>query len=172
MLRSGIKTLVFAALLFVFSCGEDDEKKAYSFKDQELSGEIAGDSWTYADGYVEEGTFDDEAILDVSLFLAQDEPACETFGIEGDEVFFMIPNAVGLYKLSLNSNFEGRTVTLLDREDFTNIIVTEGAVEILTITSTGITGRIDARFDGNNYVNGNFEVSFCPDDEPVRVKSH
>jgi hypothetical protein len=35
------------------------------------------DSWAYADGFVEESTFDDEPVLDISLFLAQDDPACE-----------------------------------------------------------------------------------------------
>ena len=158
---------------FALSCGDDDDEgNSYSFKDQELSGEIAGDSWTYADGFVEESTFDDESVLDISLFLAQDVPACETFGIEGDEVFFVIPNAVGLYKLSVSLNLQGRTVTLLDKDDFTNYIAGEGAIEILAITETHVIGRIDARYDGNNHVNGDFMVSFCPETGPERIQSH
>lgn len=154
--------VLIAALLF--SCSDDDSEKksSYSFKDQDLSGEIEGDSWTYEDGFVEEGTFDDEEILDISLFLAQEDPACATFQREGDEVFFFVPNAVGLYKLSFDlSSFDGQTVTLLDEEEMLNVIATEGAIEILTITETQVTGRIDARSDGQNYVNGNFTVSFC-----------
>jgi hypothetical protein len=162
-IKSILRFLPVLILTLLLACGDDDDKKtAYSFKDQDLSGEIEGDNWTYEDGFVDQGTFDDEEILDISLFLAQDDPACETFSREGDEVFFFVPNAVGLYKLSFDlGSFDGQVVTLFDDEEFLNVIATEGAIEILTITETEVTGRIDARADGNNHVNGNFTVSFC-----------
>ena len=166
-----IQLIILSA--FVLSCSGDDNDDAYkySFKDRDLSGKIAGDNWTYADGRAEESTFDDELMLDVSLILAQDVPACETFGVEGDEVFFFIPREIGLYKLSVSLDFQGRTVTLLDKEDFTNYIAGEGAVEILSITETEVLGRMDVRYDGDNFVNGNFMVSFCPD-TGSKLKSH
>lgn len=163
--KSILKFQIALVLTLLLACSDDDEKKSsYAFKDQDLAGEIEGDSWTYEDGFVEEGTFDGEEILDINLFLAQEDPACETFQREGDEVFFFVPNAVGLYKLSFDLNaFDGQTVTLLDDEETLNVIATEGAIEILTITETEVTGRIDARADGQNFVNGNFTVSFCPE---------
>jgi hypothetical protein len=162
-LKSILRLQSVLALTFLLACSDDDEKSSYSFKDQDLSGEIEGDSWTYEDGFVEEGTYEDEEVLDISLFLDQGVPACETFSREGDQVFFFVPNAVGLYKLNFDlSSFDGQTVTLFDDEETLNVIATEGAIEILSITETEVTGRIDARADGNNHVNGNFTVSFCP----------
>lgn len=160
--KSILKVCPALIFMFLLSCGDDDDG-SYSFKDQDLSGKIDGVSWTYADGYVEVDTHDDVDILDVTLTLEQDGNICTGFP-EGDRVFFFVPNAVGIYKLYFKlSSFEGQTVTLLDDDQNPplNIIATEGAIEILTITDTEVTGRIDARADKKSYVNGNFTVSFC-----------
>lgn len=151
-------------LTLLLGCSDDDAKKngAYSFKDQDLSGEIEGYSWTYADGLVNESTFDDEEVLDITLTLGQAGSICESFP-EGDRVIFFVPNTVGLYKLSFDlTSFDGQVVTLFDDEQTLNTIATKGAIEIISISETTVTGRIDARADGDNYVNGNFAVSFCP----------
>lgn len=155
---------VFVALLMLACSDDDAEKSGYAFKDQDLSGKIEGESWTYADGFAETSIFEDEEILNIDLFLAQANPACEVEQREGDAVFFFVPNAVGVYHLSFDlGSFDGQVVTLLDDVDIPfNTIATKGAIEILTITDTEVTGRIDARADGDNYVNGNFRVSFCP----------
>lgn len=77
-------------------------------------------------------------------------------------MFFTVPNEVGLYKLSFDlGSFSGQTVTLFDQQTVLNTIATTGAIEILTITDTEVTGRVDARADKDNFVNGNFTVSFC-----------
>lgn len=54
-----------------------------------------------------------------------------------------------------------QTVTLVLYPS-TNYICTEGALEIQSIDTSGmtVTGRIDARFDGDNYVNGNFVAAY------------
>lgn len=157
-----VRFLPTLSLVLLLACGDDeDPKSSYSFKDQDVSGEIEGDSWTYADGYVEESEFDGEEVLDITLTLEQDGSVCDIF-TEGDRVFFFVPKAVGVYKLSFDLNsFDGQTVTLFDEEETLNTIATEGAIEILSISETEVTGRIDARSDGNNHVNGNFTVSFC-----------
>jgi hypothetical protein len=36
-----------------------------------------------------------------------------------------------------------------------------GAIEITNVSSTSVSGRIDAYADDNNYINGNFEVLIC-----------
>ena len=80
--------------------------------------------------------------------------------------FFSVPNEVGIYKLKLNLNCftcaDNFTVTLFEKDGSMNFIATDGAVEILTISDTQVSGRIDARYDGNTFVNGNFTVSICP----------
>jgi hypothetical protein len=97
--------------------------------------------------------------------LDQIEAPCEIFGFgEGDMVFFTVPNAVGLYKLkfSFSGGTDNQTATLFDTEETLNVIATEGAIEILTITTAEVTGRLDVRSDANNYINGNFTVTLCP----------
>ncbi|MBL7840746.1 MAG: hypothetical protein JNJ75_11430 [Cyclobacteriaceae bacterium] len=166
--RSIFYTLLFSSTALLLSCSDDDEKgPSYSFKNQDLQGKIEGGSWTYADGYVETTTLEGVESLSVNLMLTQVDGACGNFSVEGDEVFFFVPNAVGLYKLSFDlGSFDGQVVTLYDDDDGgpdpINVIATKGAIEILTITDTEVTGRIDARADKDNFVNGNFTVSFCP----------
>lgn len=160
-IRSIYKFQLVLVLSLLLACSDDDDKKSsYSFKDQVLSGEIGGDAWTFGDGFVEESEFDDEEILDFRLFLAHDGSVCSV--PDGDNVIFFVPRAVGLYKLSLNSSFEGQVVNMVEDDDIPiNNIATEGAIEILTISETEVTGRIDARMDSDNHINGNFTVSFC-----------
>lgn len=160
--KSIFKIYPVFVLTLLLACGDDDDKNSYSFKNQDLSGKIEGASWVYADGFVETGTYEDEEILDITLTLEQEDPICETLFQEGDRVFFFVPNAVGIYKLYFDlDSFDGQVVTLFDDEQTLNTIATKGAIEILTITDTEVTGRIDARADGKNHINGNFTVSFC-----------
>jgi hypothetical protein len=166
--RSTLRYQIILIAAFLFSCSDDEgeDKNTYSFKDQDLSGEIGGEAWTYEDGFVDEDTYDSEEIWDFRLFLEQEESACDVLFAEGDQILFFVPRVIGLYELSLNSSFEGRVVNLIEDEDVpVNNLASNGAIEILTVTETEITGRIDARLDRDNYVNGNFTVSFCTEPE-------
>lgn len=162
--------LLFVAslALVIFSCGDDDNGPGYKFIDQDAQGEIDNVSWAYADGYADIGPYGTGSDIRVSvdLTLPQTEQGCDIFIPEGNMVFFSVPNEVGLYKLKLNLNCftcaDNYTVTLFKEDGFENFIVTEGAVEILAISDTEVTGRIDARYDDNTFVNGNFTVSICP----------
>lgn len=157
MIRSAFVLLMTSVL---FSCGGDDDDKKYSFKDRDLSGKIGGSPWAYADGYsdISSGT------ASITLTLAQDEEGCSIGFAEGNQVFFDVPAETGLYllKFDLSGSTDNQTVTLLEIDGFVNNIATEGAIEILSITETTITGRIDAHIDGDNTVNGNFAVTICP----------
>ena len=158
----------FTLIIFVLSCGEEDNGPGYKFIDQDAAGKIDKVNWTYADGYADIETFGTGSDLRVSvdLTIPQTEEGCDIFIPEGDMVFFSVPNEVGLYKLKLDLNCftcaDNITVTLFKKDGFENFIATEGAVEILAISDTEVSGRIDARYDGNTFVNGNFAVSICP----------
>jgi hypothetical protein len=149
------------ALLFA-SCSSEEQKPAHSFLDQDLSGKIEGESWTLGDGYADitgEGT---EAKLHVTLLLPHEGAGCDLMA-DGDRVLFSFPLYAGLHvlKFDFNDLENNRTVTLFDDEETMNVIASVGAVEITSITDTEITGRIDARADDDNFVNGNFAVSLC-----------
>lgn len=153
--------LLFGFAAVLFSCGED-EKPAYSFKNQDLSGKIGNTEWTYTDGYAEIYGTGDDSQISVDLFQQAEGEGCSAFPI-GNEVFFSMPNKVGVYKLKLDlDNFESsKIVTLYEEEGSVNNLASTGAVEITSISDTQVTGKIDARLDGENFVNGNFSVSIC-----------
>ena len=157
--------------LFITSCGKDDDESgpSYEFIDQNLQGTIDGQAFDFGEGEAELTTnFDEEQVLALDLFDSNEEitDICEFFGF-GDQVsvFFSITPEVGLYPLSINAkSFTGLTVTLFNPDGAVNNISTEGAVEILSISDTQVRGRIDARFDSENNVNGNFTATFCTEE--------
>lgn len=160
--------------MLISSCGKDDDfgkdddsGPSYDFKDQNLQGTIDGFPFTYGEGTVELNTRDGEDVLFFDLYNSSEEitDICDFFGFGNEvSVFFTIPAEVGLYELSLDlSSFSGQTVTLFNPDGAVNSIASTGAVEILTITETEVTGRMDATLDGNNTVNGNFTAVFCPE---------
>ncbi len=165
-------SLPFLGLVFILtsiSCGDDDSGSSVDFKDQNLQGTIDGLPYTYGEGFVEQETFNDMDQLSFNLFDVNEEftDVCDIFGF-GEEVsvFFNVPNATGLYELSFDfSSFSGQVVTLFNPNGEDGIpqnnIASTGAIEILTISETQVTGRIDARIDGDNTVNGNFTAVFC-----------
>ena len=163
----GLRTLTFSVLIvLVFSCGGDDEKPNFKFIDQDAQGEIAGESWAYTDGFadiIDYGGGDVQ--VSVNLALPQTEQGCDIFFVTGDKVFFSLPNKVGLYKLKLDltGNGDGNYfVTLFNNDTFESFFAATGAIEIKSLSDTEVSGRLDARFDSDTYVNGNFTVAICP----------
>ena len=73
----------------------------------------------------------------------------------------------GVHKLSFSATAGGETVTLVYYEDGSstpnNIIATSGEYEILTVDKTNniVTGKMDAFYDDDNFVNGNFSLKIC-----------
>ncbi len=149
-------------LLLLLACGKDDEAPAYDFKDQTLAGAIEGQNWNYGDGYATITGEGATAKLHVTLVLPTESEGCDIVP-EGDRVFFTFPLSTGVHVLRLDFNDmeNSRTVTLFDSEETMNVIATQGAVEITSITDTEVIGRMDARSDENNFINGDFSVPIC-----------
>ncbi|MEO9966057.1 MAG: hypothetical protein ABJF11_09725 [Reichenbachiella sp.] len=157
--------ILFLSLIIInFSCSDDDDDggPAYEFTNQNLQGQINGKSWSFVEGVAEVSPFDDTK-LSIELGAEELESPCDLFALSGLRVFFSIPHEVALTELNFSLEEGGQTVTLFDPDGTLNIIATEGAVEILTITDTEVTGRIDAREGGGGEdgVNGNFSVTYC-----------
>lgn len=153
-------SLLLAAAIAFTSCGDDDKNDpSFKFKNQDATGKINNAAFTYADGYADV----DAEMIRITLTLEQAEDICDMGFAEGNTVSFDIDNEVKLTKLWFDlSTWEGNTVTLYQEEGSGNYIATEGAVEILSITETEVTGRIDARLDSESFINGNFSVQRCP----------
>lgn len=159
--------IVVVLFLVLFAC--DGDGGGYNFIDQDLKGMIDGVSWTY------EGTenggrgaedFSEKLSIQIYSVAAGGTGPCDflPFPVGSRKVLFTIPvppdSAVGLYELGWDV---GQTVTL-NFDGSSNTICSEGAVEILSVDIGGglITGRMDATFDADNSVNGNFTVTYCP----------
>jgi hypothetical protein len=148
-------------MLFVISlvsCKDDDKAEpAYSFKDQDATGKIENESWTYKDGFVDIGS----GLIYMTLTIEQNgTTACEATSPIGDRVLFTVDKEAKLYLLG-GSGSPMYTATLLESDDTMNHIALEGAIEITSITDEGVSGKIDARVDDETYVNGNFTIPTC-----------
>lgn len=162
-LRSVLPVLII--VLSVLSCEDDGKKKDYTFKDQDAQGKIAGNNWTYASGkfrYLEDVEYGE--YMNITLYSASDDPVCSTSAMAFIDIVF--PAETGLQEIA-NPDFPPVVVFLHDLSVDPGAgpymgVGKKGAVEILSITDTEVTGRIDVRESNNSFVNGNFTVSFCP----------
>ncbi|WP_258104421.1 hypothetical protein [Marinoscillum sp. MHG1-6] len=158
--KTAIFTLFTAVVLL--SCSDEEKGPKYEFKDQNLQGKIDGQAYNYGEGTVD---FSTEGKMSFDLFSDQETTAaCDQFGF-GDFVvaFFTMKKNEGLVELVLDFNGgTSQTVTLLNPDNFINYVTTEGAIEITSIADSVVVGKIDARMDENNYINGNFTATVCP----------
>ena len=153
--------LILLSFVLITSCGDDEDNgPKYEFKNQSLQGQIEGEAWVFSSG-IAEVSFFDETDLSFELSSETFEDPCTEFILDGQRLLFDVPATVGVYELSFTEN--GHTVTLYNPDTNLNSIAVSGAVEILTITETEVTGRIDARTDSETFANGNFTVPFCAD---------
>lgn len=165
LLKNTFTILLSSSLLFHTSCSKDDEADgpSYEFIDQNAQGTIDGISFSFQTG----NSFFNDGELSLDLYDESEDitNVCDFFSF-GDfvSVFFSIPNTVGVYELSfsLDDSEDSRTVTMFNPAKRLNIIATEGAVEILSITDTEVRGRLDVDAGGGDTVNGNFTVTICP----------
>lgn len=153
-----LSALLLISILLT-SCGGDECPNA-SFQDQTLKGMIGGSAWFLTTGKAEISFFDNDR-LSVELTIENNPNICDSFNLSGRTVLFDIDRATGLYVICFKLDRSGSEQTLTIYDGFSNNIVTAGAIEILTITDNELTGRIDGRFDDNNFVNGNFSVPLC-----------
>jgi hypothetical protein len=146
MSKSKLLVIGLLPLIALISCAPGGS--GYNFIDQPLQGKIGGSAWQLDSGAASEPFADGN--LWISLY--------DVGGAGEDRVFFVTAKNVGLREFS----FGGEEVTLIDMPGNNNMICYEGALDIQTIDPIGhvVTGRIDARFDADNYVNGNFTATY------------
>lgn len=147
--------IVLTASLVSCKDDDDDDKPSYSFKDQEAQGKIGNESWTYTDGYATNDQF-----FVINLTLDEGETGCGISDPKKDRVSFIAEFETKVYQLGTGSTVY--TVTLTDAENLQDQHISiEGAIEITSVTDTHVSGKLDARFDEENFINGNFTVPIC-----------
>jgi hypothetical protein len=164
-----IKLIYLAAsiigIVLSTSCSKDNaaKKSTYTFVDQEMQGKIGGEAWTLNAGKGEVSYFDTTR-LSLNFYVEESADPCNE-GLSGNMVMCSVPPKVGLYEFSFSFSGEGenQTATLYHLETSMNTIATEGAIEITLIDEENgiIKGRISAEVDDDDFVNGNFIISYC-----------
>lgn len=161
-MKDCIKLLVLFFAIGTYSCSGDEEKEpSFEFINQDAAGKINNVSWSYADGLAVVFSKGRVTQVSVSLALKQDKAGCDMDYPVGDWIFFGVPSVVGLYKLSSDGD-DSYEVQLNKGDGLGNFIAKNGVIEILSISDTKVSGRLNVKYDNKNYVNGNFIVSICP----------
>lgn len=149
----------------VVSCKKDDPDPAsYSFIDQNAQGKIGNENWEVQNGFADAEPSDNT--LRLTMVQTTGVDGCSIMP-DGNQVFFYVPKAIGVYKLNFDINNweseENQTVTLYRDSDGMNFIASKGAIEILSISDNLVTGRMDARAESEDdtFVNGNFSLTIC-----------
>jgi hypothetical protein len=135
-------------------CAADDGSPELA--DTMLAGKVGGQTWTFAAGHT-------------SAFLSEGEPdffatlypmtftTCGFSEPAGNHLIASIPKQPGEYPMSLSRNM---TFVVGDSN---NLIATTGKIVVDEVTATTIKGGLVATYDGQNEVNGRFEIAICPE---------
>jgi len=167
---------IFSALflmiaVFAFSSCDDETPEVVdncipSFKSQNASGMFMGEAFTFVDGKAKVSPFDSTQYAFTFYGETPTGDMCDNFNFDLPKktILFDLPQQVGLYELGFSTSesltFNDATVT----NQTTAEVSLCGAIEILTISTTSITGRLHAKVEAdstNNIINGNFEVMLC-----------
>lgn len=120
-----------------------------------LSGKVGGQAWTFQAGATDAFLSQDSdffaALYDTSFTpCGFDEPT-------GPHLLVSVPKQPGEYPLSLQRN-----ITFVVGEA-DNLISLEGRIVVDEVTATRVTGALVTRRDDGNDVNGEFELTVCPE---------
>ena len=145
------------------ACGEDEEEgsASYTISDQALQGQINGASWTAMSGSARVSSFDENE-LSIEIYGEQIDDPCG-FGVEPTLPFLLtsMPKETGERELSFSlSGGDSQTVTFVTPPS-DNLIITEGKIRLDAIGDDSVSGGF-AGGQGDDTLNGTFEVTLCP----------
>ncbi|HEY5946908.1 MAG TPA: hypothetical protein VIV40_15500 [Kofleriaceae bacterium] len=136
-------------------CAADDGSTA-EISNEMLTGSVGGQAWSFKAGhtsaFLSEGEPDFFATLYPATFTT-----CGFSEPGGNHLIVSIPKTVGEYEMSLSRNM---TFVVGDSN---NLIATKGRIVVDEVTATSVKGGLVSSYDGQNEVNGRFEVTICPD---------
>lgn len=149
------KLTIAAALLtsILAACGGDDGPGEVDTT-QTLTGLVGGEAWTFVAGetnhFLSEGEDD---------FFAEFYPAtytqCGFSSPSGNHLIVSVPKTPGTYDMGTQRNM---TFVVGDSN---NLIAFNGKIVVDEVTTTSVKGALVGQFDGDNEVNGTFELKVC-----------
>ncbi len=141
---------IVASLLFAVACGND-----YEISEEPLAGVVGGQEWNFVAGHTNAFLSEGEDDFFATLYPESFEE-CGFGEPSGNKLILSIPKEPGTYDFSLNRNM---TFYVADTSD--NLIATNGQIKVDEVTATNIRGGLVGDFDGDNEVNGQFDVTIC-----------
>ncbi len=145
--------LVFSLVAAAAATACSSSSSSFEIAATPLAGEVGGQPWTlvlgHTSAFLSEGEDDFFATLYPTTFTA-----CGFSEPGGPHLLVAIPKEPGDYELDLGLN-----MTFYDGE--TNLVATDGRIVVDEVTATRVTGGLHARYDGDNEVDGRFDVTIC-----------
>lgn len=171
MLKSFTYITALLIAVTVYSCKKDKDDNGgtsvptgstTTFSSDPAGGKMHGTAWQHVDGWSHTNIYTD-SLVTIILEDVVDSNGCDpggSGGISYAQVYFDAPAEVGAYSLTMQ-NFVTFSVDVNGTPTFYN--VSSGAIEITAYdTANGaVAGKINARFDGQNFINGVFDVPYC-----------
>ena len=155
--------LIFAVGI-LSACGDDENDITFEFINQNLQGQIGGIEWGLVAGKAQDFTTNND-FLSMEMVGVAVVDTCQLSLPNTSKIFFEVPKQVGLYELKVGLQNPGitQTVTFFVAAENQNYIASQGAIEILEIDLENelLEGRLDARVDNQNFINGNFCLVLC-----------
>jgi len=149
-----LTTLFAIAMMALVGCAADGGSEDISTTT--MSGKVGGQAWTFTAGHTSAFLSEGEPDFFASLYPAA-FTACGFSEPAGNHLIVSIPKTPGEYEMSLSRNM---TFVVGDSN---NLIATNGAIIVDEVTATTVKGGLVGTYDGQNTVNGRFEVTICPD---------
>ena len=154
----------FIFLNMLISCKDDEEEIIFEFQAQNLQGEIGGSKWELVAGKAQDFSINND-LLSIEMVGVMVMDTCQLSLPNTSKISFEVPKQVGLYELKVGLQNPGatQTVTFFVAAENQDYIASQGAIEILEINMEIklLKGRMDARVDKKNFVNGNFDLAIC-----------
>lgn len=159
--------LVLVTLTLFVSCKKDENVRIDSppapnveeIKTGVLDGVFNGNTWTFMSGRVKKDQFRPGRFV-LDLWESTEAEPCKIFFPASQRnLITSIPNTTGSFPLGNETNVTFSSYTPETGSE--NLVATQGMIVVDEITEDGIKGKLLARFDGSNIVNGTFSLTMC-----------
>ena len=158
-----ILVLILGLTVLMIGCKKNDESESTpylsNYEKQDLQGKINGQAWKYLRGGA--FTYSKDNIHEVGLY---SDSADSCIGGSGPSVLIHLDKDIFIGEIKLGSGSNANAINIYYYEnDYINQYPKKGGLEIISAdTISGIVkGRIDAWYNDDNHVNGNFEIIYC-----------
>ncbi|CAN5923761.1 hypothetical protein BH11MYX3_BH11MYX3_00320 [soil metagenome] len=132
----------------VVGCGD-----SFDVATTPLAGTVGGESWTFVGGQTDAFLSEGKDDFFTDMYPTAFTP-CGFSRPGGSHLIVSVPKEPGDYDMGFDRN--GTFVVGSD-----NKIAFDGRIIITEVTATKVVGGLHGSFDGDNEVNGQFEVTIC-----------